>query len=68
MNNLGAVKVTPAHDQTDFTVSKKHKLPVRQIIDEKGNIIDESDKELNGLKRFDARKVVLRKLGERGKS
>jgi len=35
---LGAVKITPAHDQNDYEVGVRHKLPFITIIDDKGNI------------------------------
>ncbi len=34
----GALKVTPAHDATDFEIGKKHNLPVFSVIDEKGRL------------------------------
>jgi len=34
----GAVKITPAHDLTDYEISLKHNLPMIQVIDERGFI------------------------------
>lgn len=34
----GLLKITPAHDQTDFTIGRRHKLPLRQTIDTFGKI------------------------------
>jgi valyl-tRNA synthetase len=34
----GAVKVTPAHDQTDYEIGQRHKLPMPTVIDFDGTI------------------------------
>ena len=34
----GAVKITPGHDQNDFEIGKRHKLPVINILSEDGKI------------------------------
>ena len=36
--NAGAVKVTPAHDATDFEVGQRHQLPTVSIIGEDGRL------------------------------
>ena len=57
----GALKITPAHDQNDFEVGRRHKLPTPVIIDEVGNVREVADaagrvpRELAGLDRFEAR-------------
>ncbi|XP_017301634.1 valine--tRNA ligase, mitochondrial-like [Diaphorina citri] len=50
----GAMKVTPAHDRTDYEISRKHKLSLIEIINEDGTL-NETCGEYKGLKRFDAR-------------
>ncbi len=35
----GAVKITPAHDQNDYEVGERHKLPFINILDENGLLI-----------------------------
>jgi valyl-tRNA synthetase len=35
----GAVKVTPAHDATDYEIGQRHKLPMPTVIDYDGRII-----------------------------
>lgn len=57
----GVVKLTPAHDPIDFAVGKKLLLKNLQIIDEKGNLT-ESCGEFSGIRRFDARDIVLAEL------
>ncbi|XP_074110444.1 valyl-tRNA synthetase [Cotesia typhae] len=56
----GAVKITPTHDNNDYEVGKKHKLSFITIFDDQGNIINGG--KFNGMKRFDARKAVLKEL------
>ncbi|XP_041068758.1 valine--tRNA ligase, mitochondrial isoform X2 [Carcharodon carcharias] len=62
----GAVKVTPAHDYTDYELSLKHQLPLISIFNENGTMATESGDWLEGVKRFDARERVLAALSERG--
>ncbi|PFX27275.1 valine--tRNA ligase-like [Stylophora pistillata] len=67
----GAVKITPAHDHNDYGVGQRHNLEFVTMIDDNGNIKDLKDfhpdfKHFAGLKRFDARKVVLDALTAKG--
>ncbi|KAL5011505.1 hypothetical protein ScPMuIL_010056 [Solemya velum] len=59
----GAVKITPAHDPTDYEVGVRHSLPFLTIFDDKGFISAEC--KFSGMKRFDARKAVLDGLKEK---
>lgn len=36
----GVLKITPAHDRTDYDVAKRHNLPVIGVINEDGNMMD----------------------------
>ncbi len=36
----GVTKVTPAHDQTDFDIAKRHNLPMKQVIGFDGRLTD----------------------------
>ncbi|XP_044727743.1 valine--tRNA ligase-like [Chrysoperla carnea] len=61
----GAVKITPGHDRIDYEVAKRHSLPSLEIIDEKGLIKNVNESTLlNGVKRFDARKIIIDNLHE----
>lgn len=60
----GAVKITPAHDRSDYMVSKTHGLEIINVIDENGNIT-EAGKQLQGLPRYIAREKVLNELSNR---
>ena len=57
----GVVKVTPAHDQNDYEVGKRHGLEFLTIFDEKG-ILNEYCGEFAGLERLEARDIVVQKL------
>ncbi|XP_013380246.1 valine--tRNA ligase [Lingula anatina] len=59
----GAVKITPAHDHNDYDVGKRHNLDFITIIDDSGNICGDCGI-FTGMKRFDARKAVLKELKE----
>jgi valyl-tRNA synthetase len=57
----GAVKITPAHDPNDFEVGKRHDLPVLQVIDFDGRMINVPP-QFAGLDIETARKRVLAAL------
>ena len=61
----GLVKVTPAHDVNDFEISKRHKLDVIFVIDRDGKMTHDAGK-YSGMDRFDARKALIKDLGEMG--
>ncbi|KAI5729625.1 hypothetical protein M8J76_004697 [Diaphorina citri] len=61
----GAMKVTPAHDRTDYEISRKHKLSLIEIINEDGTL-NETCGEYKGLKRFDARVRIVEALESNG--
>ncbi len=57
----GVVKITPAHDQHDYEVAKKHNLPIAPAIDTKGKILANGGK-YAGLSVVEARKQVVADL------
>ncbi|MBI4456509.1 MAG: valine--tRNA ligase [Acidobacteria bacterium] len=61
----GAVKVTPAHDPSDYQVGLRHKLPFVQVIDGTGTMTAEAGS-YAGLSREQARLKVLHDLREQG--
>ncbi len=61
----GAVKVTPAHDFTDFEIAKRHNLPFVKVINEFGRMTKEAGA-YAGLDRFEARKKVVEDLKAQG--
>jgi valyl-tRNA synthetase len=65
----GVLKVTPAHDKTDYEIGKRHNLAFRDILTPNGKITDPGEHdaaELHGLDRFEARKRSAELLKERG--
>ncbi len=61
----GVVKVTPAHDQNDYEVGKRHDLEFITVFDEKG-ILNEYAGEFQGLERLVARDIIVKRLDEEG--
>ncbi|MDO8453809.1 MAG: valine--tRNA ligase, partial [Sulfurimonas sp.] len=61
----GVVKVTPAHDQNDYEVGKRHDLEFITIFDEKG-ILNDYAGEFKGLERLEARTIIVKRLEEEG--
>ncbi|ODQ64937.1 hypothetical protein NADFUDRAFT_83077 [Nadsonia fulvescens var. elongata DSM 6958] len=59
----GAVKITPAHDLNDYNTGKRHNLEFINILNDNGTL-NENCGEYEGLKRFEARSVVIEKLKE----
>jgi len=61
----GVVKVTPAHDQNDYEVGKRHDLEFITVFDEKG-ILNDYAEEFKGLERIEARDIIVKRLDEEG--
>ncbi len=53
----GAVKVTPAHDPTDFEIGQRHGLPAVNIFDKEA-VVNENGGAFAGLDRYAARDAV----------
>ncbi|MGA3291670.1 MAG: valine--tRNA ligase [Candidatus Microgenomates bacterium] len=62
----GALKITPAHDPTDFEIGTAHKFPVISVIDEGGRMTGTPAKYI-GLKAEIAREEVVKDLITAGK-
>jgi len=62
----GVVKVTPAHDKSDYEAGIRNGLPQLQVIDETGKMTEAAGRDFAGLDRFDARKKVLEQLRAAG--
>jgi valyl-tRNA synthetase len=62
----GVVKVTPAHDQNDYAVGQRHKLPMICVLTLDAKINDEAPEVYRGLDRFVARKKVVADLDALG--
>lgn len=61
----GAMTITPAHSFEDFDLAQKYKLPVVQIIDEKGNLTEAAG-EFAGQNARKAREAIVEKLRSKG--
>ncbi len=62
----GAVKVTPAHDPTDFEIGQRHALASIAVIDEDGRMLPAAGERFAGMTREDARKAVSDALAAEG--
>ncbi|MDT7516238.1 valine--tRNA ligase [Rhodoferax mekongensis] len=58
----GVVKVTPAHDQNDYAVGQRHKLPMICVLTLDAKINENAPAAYHGLDRFVARKKVVADL------
>ena len=61
----GAVKITPAHDPNDYEVGLRHDLPQIRIFNDNATVV-KGYGEFSGLDRFDARKLIEKRLEEDG--
>jgi len=61
----GAVKVTPAHSFTDYEIAQRHKLPLKQIIDESGRMMKNCGK-YAGMTTLEARAAIVADMEEMG--
>ncbi len=62
----GCVKVTPAHDFTDYEIGRRNGLPAINVLTPRARINDAAPPAFVGLDRFDARNAVVEALKERG--
>ncbi len=61
----GVLKVTPAHDRTDFDIGKRHNLPVVDVMNPDGTMNADAGP-LAGVERFKARALAEKLLEELG--
>ena len=62
----GCVKVTPAHDFTDYEIGRRHKLPSINLLTPQAALNDAAPKAFAGLDRFAARAAVVEALRQQG--
>tara|TARA_B100000676_G_scaffold93431_1_gene93190 strand:+ start:343 stop:2970 length:2628 start_codon:yes stop_codon:yes gene_type:complete len=60
----GCVKVTPAHDPNDFEMGLRHNLEIINIFNPNASLNDNCPEEFKSLDRFDARKLIIKKLDD----
>ena len=61
----GAVKVTPAHDFQDYEMATKHNLPLIEVIDKEGKMINVPEK-YQGKEVFQVRNEIIEDLEKLG--
>lgn len=62
----GIIKVTPAHDLTDFEIGQRHGLTSIKIIDERGKMNENAGARYQGMKVSQAREQIVKDLTELG--
>ena len=62
----GIIKVTPAHDITDFEIGKRHNLLSIAIIDEYGRMNSNAGLRYQGMKIAEAREQIVKDLADIG--
>jgi valyl-tRNA synthetase len=62
----GALKVTPAHDRTDYEIGQRHALPIVDVLEPNGRLNELAGPGLAGLDRFAGRKKATELLRESG--
>ncbi|MBC5806252.1 MAG: valine--tRNA ligase [Candidatus Eremiobacter antarcticus] len=62
----GALKITPAHDQTDYDIGERHGLAKPSVIGLDAKMNGDVEPDFLGLDRFAARERALERLRERG--
>src|ERR1044071_9563923 len=62
----GAVKITPAHDPSDYEMGIRHNLEQVNVIDSYAKMTDAAGADVVGLDRYKARELVLEKLEAQG--
>ena len=62
----GAVKVTPAHDATDFEIGRRHKLEAIDVMTDDAKMSDAVPERFRGLDRFVARKRIVAEFDKLG--
>jgi valyl-tRNA synthetase len=60
----GALGVTPAHSATDWEMAQRHKLPLKQVIDEYARMT--IDGPLHGMKVLESREWIVEQLRREG--
>jgi valyl-tRNA synthetase len=61
----GALKVTPAHDFTDFDIGREHNLPMISVLDEQARMTQEAGP-YQGMDRYACRTKLVEELQQSG--
>ena len=60
----GALKVTPAHDPTDFDMGRRHNLPQINVMNEDGTMNDNAG-DYEGMDRYECREALVEELRQK---
>jgi valyl-tRNA synthetase len=61
----GCLKITPAHDENDYEIGRKHDLELVDIFNADGTL-NQYGLHYEGMDRFEARKAIVSELEEKG--
>ncbi len=62
----GVMKVTPAHDPSDYTIARSHSLPLVRVIGPDARMTAGAGAAYEGLDRYKARERIVQDLDEQG--
>ena len=62
----GALKITPAHDPTDFEIGKRHDLEFINIFNDNAKILPGFVEAYTGLDRYECREQIIKDLEKEG--
>jgi len=61
----GIIKVTPAHDFTDYDIAQRHKIPIKQVIDKQGKMMANCGK-YAGMTTKECREAIVEDMKKMG--
>lgn len=61
----GVVKITPSHDFKDFEIGKRHNLPIINILDKNGNLVDPTPIPYRGMFFEKAKQILINDLTQK---
>jgi len=61
----GAIMAVPGHDERDGEFAQRHGLPIREVVDEDGVLVNSG--QFSGLPAEEAQQAIVEWLGERGR-
>jgi leucyl-tRNA synthetase len=62
----GAIMAVPGHDERDGEFAQRHGLPIREVVDEDGVLVNSG--QFSGLPAEEAQEAIVEWLGERGRA
>ncbi|MBU1164762.1 class I tRNA ligase family protein [Patescibacteria group bacterium] len=61
----GVIKVTPAHDFTDYEIARRHNISMKQVINEDGKMMENCGK-YHGMKTRECREAIVKDMQKMG--